>query len=566
MKKLLKTISVVLIMTLVLTSGITVAFADSWKKPGKLTVNNRNNTLKVEQVQEQLRQRKNEREKEIQKYMDKVKEKLQEKSKVSKEKELKELEGKIKQLEKEVRELHNEIEKLKKDRGGILQSGNAKKDKAPAVIKCGRFLIPTRPIIKASGAELEWDEKNKTLTIEKDKTTITINLDNGEIKVNGDKLDLSKYGWANNNGRCVPISLITRILRDKYEIDKDEKDDHDEDEDEDEDEDYDGKIEKIISVNDNVTGTANGQFQYIGDWKYAAQTGAFMNDNHWSNSTDDFFRVKFTGNQIKLYGAKDPSHGIAAVSIDDGDEVIVDYYAAERSDNVLIYTSPILKDGEHTLKVRVTGAKNKSASDKHITVDKVEIVELVEPEGVLEGVIAKAPDSVNLSNEGKVDWVHWGNTGVTGYNRKVTTKSKPDITNYTQIGTGTLSWVSNNPVKFSWNGGTPTSQAANIASAIYMSNVSSGFQFAVPADTNEKTLRVYVAAWDATGKLEAVLSDGSAAPYTVDIVSDSGIACKVVTIRYKAKSEGEKLTVRYTVKSFKGNNISNISLQAATLK
>ena len=56
-------------------------------------------------------------------------------------------------------------------------------------------------------------------------------------------------------------------------------------------------------------------------------------------------------------------------------------------------------------------------------------------------------------------------------------------------------------------------------------------------------------AWDATGKLEAVLSDGSAAPYTVEIVSDSGIACKVVTIRYKAKSEGQKLTVDILLKA-----------------
>lgn len=74
-----------------------------------------------------------------------------------------------------------------------------------------------------------------------------------------------------------------------------------------------------------------------------------------------------------------------------------------------------------------------------------------------------------------------------------------------------------------------------------------------------------MAAWDATGTFEASLSDNSALPYTVDIDSDSGIKCKVITIRYKAQSDGRKLTVKYTVKDNKGSSINNISLQAAAL-
>ncbi|NSW89290.1 MAG: copper amine oxidase N-terminal domain-containing protein [Firmicutes bacterium] len=491
MKKVVKILSVVLVMALILTSGVTVAFADSWKKSGESFC-------------------------------------------------------------------MKEIEKLKKE---------YKKNKIPVVIKYGKFLIPTRPLEKALGVDLEWDEEEKILTIEKGKTTIVINLESGDIKVNGNKVDLGKYGWTNNKGRFVPISLISKILRDRLGIDEDDKDeDEDEKEDEDEDEDEDEyKTEKITIINDNVTGTGKGQFEYVGDWKYGEQSGAYNGDNHWSNTENNYFLFRFTGNQIRLYGAKADTHGIAAVSIDGGSEVLIDYYAAERTDNALLYISPELQDGDHVLKVRVTGAKNSNAKDYYVTVDRIEIVELVKRQGALEGVVNNAPASVNLSLQGKIDWVHWGFNGVSAVNRKVTNKATPDISNYTKIGNGTLSWVSSNPVKYSWTDGAPTPTVINTTSAIYMSNVGSGFQFTVPADTKEKVLKIYVAAWDATGTIEAVLSDGSAAPYTVDIVSDSGITCKVVTIRYKAESVGEKLTIKYTVKSTKGSNINNISLQAATL-
>ena len=92
-------------MTLVLTSSITVAFADSWKKPGKLSINNSSKALKVDQVQEQLKQRQNERDKQIKKYMERIEEKEKLKGKASNasskgKKRIKELEGKIKQLER----------------------------------------------------------------------------------------------------------------------------------------------------------------------------------------------------------------------------------------------------------------------------------------------------------------------------------------------------------------------------------------------------------------------------------------------------------------------------------
>ncbi len=129
----------------------------------------------------------------------------------------------------------------------------------------------------------------------------------------------------------------------------------------------------IITVNDSTTGTSNNQFNYSGSWSSGYQEGSHNNDNHWSGTSDNYYQVKFNGTEVKVYAAKAPNHGIAAISIDDGAETLVDYYTANRNECALIYTSPTLSAGQHTLKVRVTGTKNASSTGVYIPVDRVDI-------------------------------------------------------------------------------------------------------------------------------------------------------------------------------------------------
>jgi O-glycosyl hydrolase/riboflavin biosynthesis pyrimidine reductase len=127
-------------------------------------------------------------------------------------------------------------------------------------------------------------------------------------------------------------------------------------------------------LNDNTTGPGTNQFDYHGSWSYyGAQTGAWANDNHYSAVTNAFYEVTFTGSKIDLYGAKAANHGIAAVSIDGGAETLVDLYRATRVDNILIWSSPGLSAGNHTLKVRVTGTKNGLSSGVSIPADRVDV-------------------------------------------------------------------------------------------------------------------------------------------------------------------------------------------------
>jgi hypothetical protein len=129
----------------------------------------------------------------------------------------------------------------------------------------------------------------------------------------------------------------------------------------------------VTSVNDNTLGSAANQFEYVGAWSYGSQSGAYQSDNHWSNASGAYYQVDFSGSQVDLYMGKAPSHGIAAVSIDGGPETMVDLYAAARADQSLVYTSPTLAAGAHTLKVRVTATRNPSSGGTFVIADRVDI-------------------------------------------------------------------------------------------------------------------------------------------------------------------------------------------------
>lgn len=115
---------------------------------------------------------------------------------------------------------------------------------------------------------------------------------------------------------------------------------------------------------------------FQGNWIYEAFPGAYNNDDTWSTTTNDTYSMVFQGNQVKIYGAKAPHHGIMAVSIDGGPEFNVDTYATSRLNNTLLFDSNSytpLANGSHVVKVRVTGQKNVNSYGPGIVLDRMEV-------------------------------------------------------------------------------------------------------------------------------------------------------------------------------------------------
>lgn len=126
-------------------------------------------------------------------------------------------------------------------------------------------------------------------------------------------------------------------------------------------------------VNDHTEGNGEFQFHYSGTWAPSTDAACYQGDNYWSNTKDAYLTFKFTGTSVKYYSTKASNIGIAAFSIDNGEEQLVDLYQANKADQQLAYEASGLTSGSHTLKVRVTGEKNAAASDCCVVADKIEV-------------------------------------------------------------------------------------------------------------------------------------------------------------------------------------------------
>lgn len=169
---------------------------------------------------------------------------------------------------------------------------------------------------------------------------------------------------------------------------------------------------------------------------------------------------------------------------------------------------------------------------------------------------------VDLSAEGKSDWAHWGRIhGVTILNRKA--DAAPLIGELVKLGVRELHTFENNPTTYAWTGGVPATEVKQTRSGVFTYGQDAGFQIALPADMTPRTAKVFCGVWRGQGKLDVTLSDGSAAAVTaskegVDPEAGDNV---VFTIRYRAASAGQKLTLKWVNVAVRGN----VTFQAVAL-
>lgn len=130
-----------------------------------------------------------------------------------------------------------------------------------------------------------------------------------------------------------------------------------------------------IVIPDSCSGRSVGTIEYSGHWLH---TGADSGNESYTCTYDgctdeDFFLVRFSGVQIKLYGVTGVDNGIAAISIDGGEETDVDYFGVLNRRHVNVYVSPILIPGTHELKVRAKMEKHVKSSGFAINVEYVKV-------------------------------------------------------------------------------------------------------------------------------------------------------------------------------------------------
>ena len=117
---------------------------------------------------------------------------------------------------------------------------------------------------------------------------------------------------------------------------------------------------------------------FTSNWRQCAADCANAPDGSFKRTTTTTAAatVRFTGRQIKWIGMKEPSSAIATVAIDGGTATDVDPYSSAASNGTaVLYTSPMLTQGNHTLVITMTTRRNTaSTGTKSITFDRAEIL------------------------------------------------------------------------------------------------------------------------------------------------------------------------------------------------
>lgn len=170
-----------------------------------------------------------------------------------------------------------------------------------------------------------------------------------------------------------------------------------------------------------------------------------------------------------------------------------------------------------------------------------------------------APHSVNLTEDGTLDWLHvggWGERGKTtrkklvqATDRRISAVVQPEAKGHVDATIG-------GPVRCVWSDGDETATSGGVQDGIWGNCAGNGVKFTVPADTKPRRLRIYTGLLDgAAGRLTARLSDGSA-PELVSAgwsgnkngvgflwAAQPGSVSVVYEIEYRAATDGQTLEV-----------------------
>ncbi len=180
----------------------------------------------------------------------------------------------------------------------------------------------------------------------------------------------------------------------------------------------------------------------------------------------------------------------------------------------------------------------------------------VESGGVLQGESQPAPGLVDVTNQGRLDWMVPGVGGKQGLQRKQNGRLISEVT--TQ-GQGHVDATAGFAVRSVWRDGEPLKQHEGSHDGLWMNGVGHRFMFSAEADhQRERVLRIHVAGIEgARGRLIARLSDDSAPVFESatwngnrgngDWAAIPGGFTAVYTLRYRGGQPGAKLMVEWVL-------------------
>jgi hypothetical protein len=168
---------------------------------------------------------------------------------------------------------------------------------------------------------------------------------------------------------------------------------------------------------------------------------------------------------------------------------------------------------------------------------------------------------VDLTAEGKQDWVHWGEESTFSLERDKNGDFK--ILEGAPVAPRFRHALS--PQLFSWTGGSPVDHSDGTPTGIRTCGKGNGFTLSAPASGTTRTLRIYVGVLAGSGQLSAKLSTGGATKTGTLTQKASTMSTAVFTLTYRAPKTGTIKLDWVTTASF-NSDCGGVALEAATLR
>jgi hypothetical protein len=134
---------------------------------------------------------------------------------------------------------------------------------------------------------------------------------------------------------------------------------------------------RVIAVDDAVVGKALlGRFDYVGSWQHVSvkHDGRSNGTSTRSTHIGDVAIFRFTGTRVRIYGVRGRSGGRAGIALDEASTGgrPVDFYAPQLEPHALIYESPRLPAGLHTVSIAVWGTRDARGRYYYVNIDGAE--------------------------------------------------------------------------------------------------------------------------------------------------------------------------------------------------
>ncbi|WP_219838551.1 S8 family serine peptidase [Paenibacillus sp. R14(2021)] len=124
----------------------------------------------------------------------------------------------------------------------------------------------------------------------------------------------------------------------------------------------------------NLIFSTAGNASMVGPWMTSYSKNYTRNQQISSDKANSSVEYPFTGTEVTLYANTGKNRGKASIYIDNKLVTTVDIYSPATKYHVPVFSSAVLVNGKHTIKVVNTGERNNQSTGTLVTIDALNIV------------------------------------------------------------------------------------------------------------------------------------------------------------------------------------------------